>query len=154
MGACSFSQPPAPPSSKNPPVAFLKVVPYSENHALVGYFTLADSATNQIAAEGQLTLRIYTKTKLSLNSSGAGQTGGMTWKNTLYDHTFLIGTTNFHWETFGSIFVVRDLNLRFAVPYANFKTPIQPGRVVTVELELRPDSGTNVLFSAKQVSLY
>ncbi len=147
--SCSFSPPGAPAGSRQPPLYVLKFVPYSQDEALVAYFTLANAATNQVAAAGQLRLQVFTQTQLSLGSGP-----GMTLRNILYDDTFSIGATNFHWETYGSLFRVNDLAFRFVIPYSLLKKPVRKGRVVTIQMKFWPDGATNVLEARRSVSLY
>ena len=154
LTACSISPPEAPPFSKNLPAHILKFVPYSQNDSLVGYFTLADQSTNQVAAAGSLKIYLYTSRSLSLSSEGQDTKEGMKMKTVLYDQTFAIGATNFHWETFGSIFRINDLAVRFAIPYSHFKAPVRRGQVVNIQIDFRPDGGTNLLSSIKIISLY
>ncbi len=152
--SCSLSPPAAPILSKNLPVHILKFVPYSQNDSLVGYFTLADASTNQVASAGSFRIHLYTSRNLSLSSEGQDEKESMKMKNILYEQTFAIGVTNFHWETFGSIFKVNDLAVRFAIPYSYFKTSTRRGQTVSVQMDFRPDGGTNLLSSTKNISLY
>ncbi|MBI4025911.1 MAG: hypothetical protein HY360_13075 [Verrucomicrobia bacterium] len=152
--ACSLSRPAAPPTSKNPPAYVLKFVPYAHKGALNGYFSLADAATNQIAASGRLRLHVHTTTSLSIGASQGTPSGGMKIKTTLYDNTFAIGVTNFHWEKFGSILSVKDLVCRFTIPYPHFKVRPRQGQVAAIEMEFHPDLCANVLAVSRNVSLY
>ena len=153
--ACELSPPPSPPASKKPAVFLLKFSAYAKNNALNGFFTLGDAATNQVAANGRLQLHVYTSTTLALgNAAGQSAPGGMKVKSTLYENSFAIGVTNFHWEQFGSLVTVRDLACHFAIPYANFQHPVQRGRVATIDMEFSPDGGSNNFSTSRNVSLY
>ena len=148
--SCSFSRPAAPAGSKGLPAYLLKFVPYSKNNALMGYFSVADAATNQVAAAGQLRIQIYTFTGLTMGNSGST----VRWKKIAYDNTFVIGVSNFHWESYGNFFTVKDLACHFMVPYEHFQTPVRRGKVVTVQIDFRADGGTNEISSQQNVSLY
>jgi len=150
LSSCSFSRPPARAGSKGPPSYLLKFVPYSKNNALMGYFSLGDAATNQVAAAGQLRIQIYTFTTLTMGNSPSA----VRWKKIVYDNTFAIGVSNFHWESYGNFFTVKDLACHFMVPYEHFQTPVRRGRVVTAQIDFRADGGTNNISSQQNVSLY
>ncbi len=154
--SCSFSPPASPAGSKLPPMYIIKFVPYAQDDSLKAYFTMADSRTNQVAADGRLKIQVYTTTSLSLGAAPPSEPtpGGMTIKNVLYDNTFAIGATNFHWESYGTFLTVKDLSFHFVIPYAHFKKPVRRGRVATLMIEFHPDGTTNVLAFAKNVSLY
>jgi hypothetical protein len=145
--SCSLSRPPS--ESATPPAYILKMVPYSQNDALLGYFTLADAHTNQVASSGLL--RIYVYRMVSVSVGGAS---GMPVKTTIYDSAFPIHATNFHWKTYGSLVRVEDLQFHFAVPYSYFKVPIRRGQVVSVQVDFTPQSGTNTLTITRNISLY
>lgn len=147
--SCTISAPP----SKNVgnPKYILKFVPTSHDDQIIGFFSLADSETNQIAAAGNVRLQIYTTTTVSMGSASAP---GMKLQNTVYDNSFAVGVSNFHWETFGSFVKVQDLACRFVIPYNAFRQPIMRGKVVTVKMEFLPDGGSNRLEMAKNISVY
>lgn len=149
--SCSFSPPAAPTGSKSPPTRILKFVPYSQGKALIGYFSLVDSATNQIATSGRLRIEVYKMAGLKIGNSGSS----LRIKNPFYDNSFAIGISNFHWESSGTIFSVNDLVCRFKVPYANFQVPVRPGQVYQVRIEFYPDTAQDqALSSERNVSLY
>ncbi len=148
---CSFSQPAAPAGSHQPPQYILKFVPLAREGAVRAFFTLADAATNQMAAAGTLHVQVFSSSTLSL---GDGSGGGMSLRRVFYDNTFAVGVTNFHWESHGGIFSVDDLAMRFVVPYENFTHPARQGHVVTVQIEFQPDNGTNLLATSRRVILY
>lgn len=153
--SCDLSRPPAPPASKNPPAFLLKFSAYAKDGALLGFFTLGDTATNQVAASGRLRIHLYTSTALAMgDSAGASVAGGMNVKSSLYENTFAIGVTNFHWEQFGSLVTVRDLACRFAIPYTSFQRPVRPGRMATLDMEFNPDGSSNNFCASRKVSLY
>lgn len=152
VASCEFSPPPAAAGSREPPRWILKFVPWASGGRLVGYFTLADAATNQVAWGGSLRVQVYTSTGVSLGGGPPG--GGMTLRRPLYDNTFAIGATNFHWERYGNVFTVQDLAFRFAVPYEAMAGPVRTGRVATVEITFAPDGATNALAARKNVVLY
>jgi len=121
----------------------------------MGYFTLGDASTNQVAASGLLRIQVYTSMGLNLKSpSSSSVAEGLKVKNILYDNTFAIGATNFHWETFGSILTVRDLACHFAIPHTEFKTPVHRGKVVAVQLEFCPDGNSHLLGTTRHVLWY
>jgi len=137
------------------PKFFLKIVPYPQDETLKVYFTMADSKTNQVAANGDLRVHIYTTTSLSFGAEGSAPTeGGAKIKNTLYDSTFPIEKKNFHWEGFGSLLRVNDLMCRFVVPYKHFTRPVAKGKPATIELEFQPEGAAYSLKSSVKVSLY
>jgi hypothetical protein len=128
----------------------MKFVPYSHDKGLNGYFSLADAATNQVVASGSLRIHIYKISGLQIGSSGSA----LRMKNTFYDNAFAIGVSNFHWESFGSIFSVKDLVCRFRVPYSNFQIPVRRGQVYTLRVEFTPDTSQTAIVAERNVSLY
>lgn len=153
LASCEFSQPPAPPGAHGPPCYILKFVPWAADGRLLAYFTLADAATNQVAWGGSLRVQVFTSTGFSLGG-GAPADGGMTLRRTLYDNTFALGTTNFHWEQYGSVFTVKDLAFRFAIPYEAMAGPVPKGRKASVEITFTPEGATNALAARKNVIFY
>lgn len=151
--SCNISPPPAPKGSNLPPRYIFKFVPEGHDGTLKAFFCLADVHTNQVAANGRLRIQVYTETSLTIGDA-TPTADGMKVKSSLYDNTFSIGATNFHWDTFGSMITVQDLAFHFVVPYENFKKPVRRGRVATVAIEFHPDGQTNVLVSSKNASLY
>lgn len=151
--SCEFSQPPAPPGAQGPPCYILKFVPWAADGRLLAYFTLADAATNQVAWGGSLRVQVFTATGIRLGGD-APAGGGMTLRRTLYDNTFALGTTNFHWEQYGSVFTVKDLAFRFAIPYEAMNGPVPKGKRATVEMVFTPEGATNALAARKNVIFY
>ncbi|MDD2710460.1 MAG: hypothetical protein PHV34_20975 [Verrucomicrobiae bacterium] len=148
--SCNFSRPPAEAGSKKPPERVIKFVPYSKDKALHFYFCLADSATNQVAWGGVLKVQVYRDISMKMGNAGTG----IQMKHYYYDNSFSLGATNFHWESMGAFFKIRDLTCRFKVPYASFQKPVQKGQVVKVRMEFKPDETSTVLAVEKNVSLY
>ncbi len=150
---CSFSRPPA-KNIQGTPVQILKWVCYSKEGAIHAYFSLGDPATNQVASSGTLRLRVFTTSNLSvvMEDHQAGST--MVLQNNLYDGSYGMGITNFHWETYGSFFRVEDLVVRLRIPYESLRTRVPPGRVVTVRMDFTPDNSTNRLAAAQKIVLY
>lgn len=153
LASCEFSRPAATPGAGGPPCWILKFVPWAADGQLTAYFSLADAATNQVAWGGSLRVQVYTSMNVSLGG-GATENGGMTLRRPLYDNTFAIGATNFHWEQYGSFFTVRDLAFRFAVPYEVMKGSVRKGKVATVEIAFVPEGATNTLIARRNVFLY
>jgi hypothetical protein len=150
--SCTLSAPPA--TEKTQPSFVLKLVPYSKDQNLISYFTLADSHTNQVAANGLLRVQVYTTTSLSFSSGEGTAYQGLNMRNILYDGNFNVGVSNFHWESFGSLLKVNDLACRFVVPYDRFTKPFAKGQMATVEITFRPDGANKQIRSASKVSLY
>lgn len=149
ISSCNFSPPPAPASSSQVPQYLIKFVPYAKDQAVYGYFSLANAATNQVAADGSLKLVVYSTLGVSV-----GEGSPMRLKNVLYENRFDVSSTNFQWESYGSVLNVQDLALKFKIPYENFKTAPKSNQVVTVEMEFRPAGTTNVFLKNKRIILY
>ena len=150
LSSCSLSRPAAPPGSKGLPVYLLKFATYSQGDALMGYFSLGDASTNQVAAAGRLRIQIYSFTGLTMGDSG----NSVRMKKYFYDNTFSIGASNFHWESYGTLVHVKDLVCRFMVPYEHFQVPVKRGKVVTIQIDFRPDSASREITGKQNVSLY
>ena len=150
--SCSISKPPAPPTSKLPATSVMRFIAYAKEDAVRGYFTLADVNTNQVASAGELHLHLYTTTLVSLG--GGDATTGMPIKTTLYDGSFVIGKSNFHWESSGSMVQVNDLACKFAIPYSTFKRAVKRGKVATLRMEFRVQGTDTRLEKEEGVALY
>jgi hypothetical protein len=146
---CNFSPPPAPAGSSQVPQYLLKFVPYAREGAVFGYFTLANVETNQVAADGSLKLVVYSTVGVSV-----GEGSAMRMKNVLYEGTFPVASSNFQWESYGSVLNVQDLALKFKIPYENFKMAPRSNQVVTVEMDFRPTATTNIFVKSTRVILY
>jgi len=151
--ACSFSRPPA-IHPQNKPVRVLKFVPYANDGAVRAYYTLADAETNQVAANGTLRIRLFTTTKITIMQNQTATVPGLTMQNILYDRTFEVGATNFHWETYGTFLRVQDLAMHFIVPYENMTPPVPLGRVATMEIHFMADGATNRIAASRHIVLY
>lgn len=152
LSSCEVSAPPA--KAKSEPAFILKLVPWASDDQINAYFTLADANTNQVAANGQLKIQIYTTTSLSFSRDDSPLQKGPDVRNILYDGILNVGVSNFHWETFGSVLKVNDLACHFVVPYANFSKPVKRGKMATVEITFRPDNGRGNLRGSTKISLY
>jgi hypothetical protein len=154
FSSCNFSQPPAIPSDHTVPTYILKFVPYTHNDTLIGYMTFGDQATNQVASAGLLRLTVHSTARLSVDSGNGSSSTGMKMKTIFYDNTFSIGVTNFHWETTGTFFKVQDLEFSFAIPYSNFRIPVQRGKIVDIDVQFQPTGTTNSLTARRTTVLY
>jgi hypothetical protein len=148
-----MSAPPS-PSGKTQPALILKLVPYTKDNSIITYFTLADSKTNQVAGNGLLQVQVYTTTSLSFSSGEGNSYNGIGMKNMLYEGSFNVGKTNFHWESFGSLLKVEDLACRFIIPYDRIEKKFTPGKLATMEVNFRPEASSQNLRGRAQFSLY
>jgi hypothetical protein len=131
----------------------LKFVSHSQDDHLLGYFSLGDYQTNQVAWDGVLRLRLQSGMALNLSSEEEGSSP-LRVSKTFYDQVFAIGATNFHWENYGTILKVDDLVFRFSIPYDHFKQSVSRGKTVRIQMDYSPKGAPQTLSATRDIVLY